>query len=166
MEILLLLVIVLFAPLLIVAGLYNSLIDKRNRVEEALSSIDVMLKKRYDLVELRTRARAGDLDTAQRAELDRRMEAALGRLMVAVEAYPDLKASENFLQLQAALNEVEEQLSAARRAYNAALTDYNNAIEMVPTNLLAGPMGLTRRPFFTVPDAEREPVDVAELFAR
>src|SRR5690606_14110820 len=91
---------------------------------------------------------------------------ALGRLIVSAENYPELKANQNFLQLQASLNEVEEQLSAARRAYNAAVTDYNNAIQMIPGSLFAGPMGCTPRPLFEASAAERANVNVRELFQR
>ena len=84
--------------------------------------------------------------------------------MVAVENYPDLKASEYFIQLQGSLNEIEEQLSAARRAYNASVTDYNNACEMIPTNIIAGMMGLKAKAWFEVPEAERANVDVGALF--
>ena len=84
---------------------------------------------------------------------------------MAVESYPDLKASANFVQLQGALNEVEEQLSAARRAYNAAVTAFNTAIQTVPGNLIAGTMGLTLRPLFEAAEAERANVDVGALFS-
>lgn len=70
------------------------------------------------------------------------MTKSLGNIIVAVENYPELKANQNFLQLQSALNEIEEQFSAARRAYNAAVTDYNNTVEMFPTNIFASIMGL------------------------
>lgn len=166
--------------------LYNGLIRRRNNVDQSLSTVDVMLKKRFDLIPnlvaaveaymghekstlteltaLRTRALSGDLSDVERADLDRKVSGALGQLRVAVEAYPDLKASANFVQLQGALNEVEEQLSAARRAYNAAVTVFNTAIQTVPGNLIAGSMGLTQRPLFAASDAERANVDVAAMF--
>lgn len=86
--------------------------------------------------------------------------------MVQVEAYPELKANDNFMQLQRALNEIEEQLSASRRAYNASVTDFNNAIEMFPTNIMAGMMRYTCSQLFEVEEAERKNVDVASLFNR
>ena len=147
-----------------------------------------MLKKRYDLIpnlvgtverymthekdtlreltELRARATAGGATDAERAEADRQVSGILGRLMIAVENYPDLKASQNFIQLQGALNEVEEQLSAARRTYNATATAYHNAIETIPGNLVAGSMGLSRRPLFEASTVERANVDVGALFDR
>jgi LemA protein len=84
--------------------------------------------------------------------------------MVAVENYPDLKASDNFLNLQASLNEVEEQISAARRAYNASVKDYNNALEMFPSNLVAGMMRYQQKVFFEIDAREAQPVDVGRLF--
>ena len=84
--------------------------------------------------------------------------------MVAVENYPTLKANENFLHLQSTLNELEEQISAARRAYNQSVTDYNNAIEMFPTNFMANLMKLERKEVFSVPSSERANVDVKNLF--
>lgn len=86
--------------------------------------------------------------------------------MVSVENYPDLKANQNFLQLQGSLNEVEEQISAARRAYNAAVTDFNNAIQMFPGNLMAGSMGLSQRTLFEASAVERQNVDVRAMFQR
>ena len=79
-------------------------------------------------------------------------------------ANPELKASENFLQLQRSLNETEEQLAAARRTYNASITDYNNAVQTFPTNLLAGMFGFTRKAVLTIPEAERVTPDVKNLF--
>ena len=84
--------------------------------------------------------------------------------MVAVENYPDLKANQNFLQLQGSMNEIEEQISAARRAYNATVTAYNNAIEMFPTNMMASMMNYKRKNVFEIPEEERKNVDVGKLF--
>jgi LemA protein len=83
-----------------------------------------------------------------------------------MEAYPDLKANENVMHLQRSLNEVEEQISAARRAYNQAVTDLNNAIEMFPTNIVAEWMHLQRRAVFEITGNERQNVNVSELFQR
>ena len=84
--------------------------------------------------------------------------------MVAVENYPDLKANENFLNLQRTLNEVESQISAARRAYNSAVTDYNNGVETFPNSIIAGMMKYRRKEVFVIPDVERQNVDVSKLF--
>jgi LemA protein len=172
--------------LIIVFLLYNSLIAKKNQVDNAFASTDVMLKKRYDLIpnlvatvkqymqheanlltevtELRARALSPGLSSDQAVELNNQITQALGGIMVAVENYPELKASDNFMHLQRSLNEIEEQISAARRAYNAAVTSFNNAVEMVPTNLLANLMGYSRRQFFEIPQAERQSPDVGNLF--
>ncbi len=88
-----------------------------------------------EITGLRTKVVSGLLSHDEKVDLDNKISKSIGGLMVAVENYPDLKASGNFSQLQAALNEVEEQISAARRAYKAAVSDYNNAVEMFPTNL-------------------------------
>jgi LemA protein len=80
------------------------------------------------------------------------------------ESYPELKASESFQQLQRALNEVEEQISAARRSYNAAVQHYNDSLRMVPTSWIARAAGFRERPYFEVPDGQAEPIDVGARF--
>jgi LemA protein len=178
--------IVLAVLAAIAFGMYNSLVGKKNAVENAFSSIDVMCKKRYDLIPnlvatvkqyaahesgtlekvtaLRNKAAAGNLSPDETVQLNNQLTHALGGLMVQVEAYPQLKANENFMQLQRALNETEEQLSASRRAFNAAVTDYNNAVEMFPTNIMAGMMSYKRRQLFEAAENERKNVDVGSLF--
>lgn len=172
--------------------IYNNLISKRNQVSNAFAGIETLLKKRFDLIpnliqavqrymkhetdlltqvtelrttELRTRDAAAALGEAEAVELDRKTTQALGSIMVAVENYPELKASQNFVQLQGSLNEVEEQISAARRAYNASVKDFNNTIEMFPGNLLAGLMGLKPKAFFEITEQERRNIDVGQAFA-
>jgi LemA protein len=157
--------------------LYNSLIVKKNRVENAFASIDVMLKKRYDLIpnlvetvkgyasheravleevtELRRQAVSGNKSTEERIVMDNLLSDALSRLIVTVERYPELKASGHFLHLQRSLNEVEEQLSASRRAYNAAVTAYNTAIEIFPNSLLAQTLSFKHRTLLATPRDER-----------
>ena len=167
--------------------LYNGLVSKKNQVDNVEASVDTLLKKRSDLIPnlvasvqgymvherellneltaLRSRAPAGG-SIAERAQADREISQTLGRVMAVAESYPDLKASQNFLQLQASLNEVEEQISAARRAYNAAVTALNNALEMIPTNFIGRQMGLQRRSVFEATDVERRSVDVGQLLRR
>ncbi|MBW1841882.1 MAG: LemA family protein [Deltaproteobacteria bacterium] len=176
-------VVVLFV---VITLMFNSLVAKKNQVLNVFSSTDVMLKKRYDLIpnlveavktymqhekrlltevtELRTKAASGGLSDEEKVDIDNRVTSAIGGIMVAVENYPDLKASQNFLQLQQSLNEIEEQISAARRAYNASVTDYNNAIEMFPTNIMASVINYKQKPFFVISKKERENVDVGRLF--
>lgn len=172
--------------LIVGIAMYNGLINKKNKVEYAFSSIDVMLKKRRDLIpnlvasvkqymtherdlltnitKLRSQVMNDNINEADRFQAEGQLSAALGQFKVAVENYPDLKSNTNFLQLQASLNEIEEQISAARRAYNASILEYNNGVEMFPTNILAGAMGYTRRASFEIPDFERGNVDVGKLF--
>ena len=167
--------------------IYNSVIGARNAVDSAFSSIDVMLKKRADLipnlvasvkqymqheaglleriVQLRNTATTPGLADRDRLQAEGELTGALGQLRVAVENYPNLKANENFLQLQGALNESEEQISAARRAFNAAVLDYNNSIDMFPYSIVASMQNFERRAFFEIPEAERKNVDVKGLFA-
>lgn len=170
------------------AVMYNSLIGKRNQVQNVFASLDALLKKRYDLLPnlvatvqqymtheretlteitaMRAKATTGNLSDAEKVQLNQQMDKALGNIMVSVEQYPDLKANENFIQLQRTLNELEEQISAARRAYNATVTDYNNALEMFPTNMMASMMSLKPKLWFEATEAERETVDVQALFSR
>lgn len=162
--------------------LCNTLIGRKNRVEFAFASIDAMLKKRFDLIpnlvavaekyisyergvlaELtacRTRAFSGELKEDELVALDTKVATSLKSLFAVAENYPLLRASEPFLHLQGSLNEVEEQLSASRRAYNAAVTDYNNGCEMFPLNLFARLLGYQRRSWFQIPEDERQPVRV------
>ena len=167
-------------------SLYNSLINAKNRVENSFAGIDVQLVKRYDLIpnlvamcekymkheretllkvtEMRAKAIAGNLSDNQKVALDNQISGALADIKVAVENYPDLKASQNFLHLQASLNEVEEQLSAARRAFNAMVTEYNNRVEMFPSSIVASSMNLKTRVWFEAPEVKKGDVSVKELF--
>ncbi len=184
----------MYIPILIIAGVlllwlaisYNSLVSKRNSADKAFASIDAMAKKRYDLIpslvatvqqymkheretlaqitEMRARATSGNISDEEKIELDQKVSRAVSGIMVAVENYPELKASSNFMQLQGALNEVEEQLSAARRFYNAAVTDLNNAIQMVPTNMVASMFNFKTKQLFEISDRERQNIDVKSLF--
>lgn len=166
--------------------MYNSLISKKNQVENIFGSVDAVLKKRYDLIpnivaavskymihekslllevtKLRAEANRPNINDAQKIHLDAEVSSALGSIMIAVENYPDLKANENIIHLQHTLNEIEEQISAARRSYNQAVTDYNNIIEMIPTNFMASYMGYSRKDVFEIIEDERQNVNVKELF--
>ncbi len=168
--------------------MYNTLVSHKNQVENIFASVDTVLKKRYDLIpnlvssvqqymshekellekitQWRSQAMKPGLSDEKKIELDRQMTGALGSIMVAVENYPDLKANENIMHLQRTLTEVEAQISAARRAYNQAVTDYNNAIEMFPTNFMASFMRYTRKAVFEAEESARQNVNVKELFER
>ncbi len=178
-------VVIVAVPALIFLAIYNSLVGRKNQVENVFASIDALLKKRTDLIpnlvasvkeymgheagvitkvtELRAKATSGALTPDEQLSVNKELGQALRGLMVSVEAYPNLKANENFLQLQASLNEVEEQLSAARRAFNASVTDYNNAVEMFPSNIVAGMIGYQRRQLFEITDEERKTPHVKEM---
>lgn len=170
---------------LIVIVYYNGFIAKRNRADQAFSTIDVMLKKRCDLVPnlvavvkeyarherdvlekvtaLRARAvEAGNPDERLRAnnELGHRLHG----LMIQVERYPELKANANFLHLQHSLNEIEEQLAAARRTFNASVTAYNTSVQMFPGSMLAGWFHFTERPLLEIDARERENPDIGKQF--
>lgn len=177
---------ILFLLILLYAiAAYNSLTRKRNNVENAFGTIDAMLKKRYDLIpnlvatvqqyaaheketlaEI-TRLRTEDynsLTESQKAEFDRSFTAASRSLFMIAENYPQLRASENFMQLQRSLNETEEQLSATRRTYNAVVTEYNNAVMSVPSNIIANLFNFTKKEVQTIPEAERATPNVKNLF--
>ena len=147
---------------------YNALVRSRNKVDEAWSGIDVQLKRRHDLVpnfvetvrgyaahERETLARVKEARAeAVAAEAPARVESAeahlttaLGQVRVLAEAYPELRASESFLRLQAELSGIEDEIQAARRIYNANVQDYNTRIQVFPANLIAGPMSFRGREF-------------------
>jgi len=164
---------VLLLPLLWVFFTFNGLVNARNQVRLAFSTIDVQLKKRYDLVpnlvetvkgyaahekdalETVTRARnhAAVPGAGWHAQED--LQHAVGALIARAEAYPDLKASDHFLMLQRNLAECEAQIAAARRSYSASLMDYNNGVEMFPSSLVAGVFSFKRMPEFEIAVAER-----------
>ncbi len=178
--------IVLIVMAVVLIFMYNSLVSKKNQVENIFAGVDTVLKKRYDLIpnlvatvskymqheksllekvtQLRSEANKPNISDAQKIKLDAQVTSALGSIMIAVENYPDLKANENVMHLQHSLTEIEEQISAARRAYNQAVTDYNNAIEMIPTNFMANAMNYSRKAVFEIVESQRENVNVKELF--
>ncbi len=171
-------VVVLLVVLAI--GIYNGLIQKRLRVDEALAQIEVQLKRRHDLIpnlvnavkgymgfEQKvltdvTNARAsavaaGAQGPAQQAAAENMLTSSLRSLFAVVENYPELKANQNVLELQEQLTTTENQISFSRQHYNATVLDYNTNIATFPNVLLAGPLGFTRREFF---DAEPEAANV------
>jgi LemA protein len=178
--------IIILVLILILVLMYNSLVAKKNQVANIFASVDTVLKKRYDLIpnlvasvskymdheksllqevtKLRAEANKPNISDEQKIALDAKVSSALGSIMVAVENYPELKANENVMHLQHSLNEIEEQISAARRAYNQAVTDYNNAIEMIPTNFMASLMNYRKKEVFETVESERKNVHVKELF--
>jgi LemA protein len=168
--------------LIVIAGIYNSFIYKRNVVKNVFATIDVLLKKRFDLLpnlvetvkgyakheeivftrisELRNLANNENMSDDEKIELDGRVNGEMKRLMAVVENYPDLKADKNFMNLQITITEIEDQISAARRAYNAAVTEFNNACEMFPTNIFAGIFGFQRKVLFQIAENEKANVNI------
>lgn len=150
-------------------SLYNSLVRLRNRRQNAFADIDVQLRQRHDLVPQLvetvkgyaghekevlyrvTEARAAAMNATSiddRIQAEQKLTNALQGLKVSVEAYPDLKANKNFLQLQEELSDIENKLAAARRFFNGATTEYNNAVESFPGNMVARNFGFSREMFF------------------
>jgi LemA protein len=164
----------------------NRLVRLKNQVANAYGSIDAMLKKRHDLIpnlvsaaqaymgherslfqrvtELRTSALNPRISADDKMKVEGDLSRALSGLLVAVENYPQLKSDRNVAQLQAALNETEEQISAARRFYNSAVTDYNNALETFPSSLVASFLQYRPRSLFQAADEERQVPAVGRLF--
>ena len=160
---------------LILVGMYNSLVRGRNHVRESWSGIDTELKRRYHLIpnlvetvkgyarherevlerviQARTQAVASTGSPAQQAQDENFLVGALRQLFALAEGYPDLKASENFLELQRELAETENRIQASRRFYNANVRDYNNRCEMFPTNMMASMFGFEKSEFFEVESA-------------
>ncbi|MBI4135294.1 LemA family protein [Candidatus Uhrbacteria bacterium] len=165
-----------------VIGTYNGLITRRNRVQESWSDIDVQLKRRYDLIpnlveavkgymtheretlqkvtEARTAA-MGAKTMAEHAKNENMLTEALKSIFAVAENYPDLKAAQNFLQLQDELSDTENKIQAARRFYNSNVMNLNTKIQSFPTNLIAGAFSFKASEFFEVGEAkEREAVKV------
>lgn len=158
-------------------GIYNRIVRLRNRRQNAFADIDVQLRQRHDLVpqlvdsvkgyatherELLTRiteARSAAINATSiddKIRTENQLTQALQGLKVAVEAYPDLKANQNFLQLQEELSDIENKLAAARRFFNAATTEYNNSIETFPASMIAGNFGFKRELLFDLGDRRIE----------
>ncbi|MBP5339036.1 MAG: LemA family protein [Prevotella sp.] len=163
-------------------GVYNGLVKLRNNRENAFANIDVQLKQRHDLIPqlvatvkgyaehekeilLRvTEARSAAMNATgidNKIEAENRLSSALSGLKVALEAYPDLKANQNFLQLQQEVSDIENKLSSVRRYFNTATRELNNAVETFPANLLAGTFGFKREMMFEVPKEERDTYEKA-----
>jgi len=163
-----------------VVALYNSLVKLRNRRQNAFADIDVQLRQRHDLVpqlvetvkgyatherELLTKitqARTAAMAATtidEKIKTEQQLTSALQGLRVQVEAYPDLKANQNFLQLQNELSDIENKLAAARRFFNGATTEYNNAVESFPGNLIARNFGFKREIMFDLGEEGRKQMD-------
>lgn len=178
----------LIASTIFLIVIYNTIVRRKNEIDNAFGSIDVMLKKRHDLipnlvnavkvymahekntlneiVALRNNASENNLPIEEKVKLENALTKSLGNIMVKVEAYPDLKASENFLQLQQALNEAEDQISASRRFYNSAVTQYNNSIQVFPNNIIAPIFNFDKRAVYESLESERLGPDISVQFSK
>jgi LemA protein len=183
----------MLVPLIIILSIiaafmwmYNTLIARKNDVLKSFGFIDVLLKKRFDLIpnlvetvkeymgyekglltdvtELRAKAMTDGINEKERLVYENQLTQKLGNIMVAAENYPDLKASQSFTHLQVTWKELEDQISTARQAYNVSVTSYNNAVEMFPTNLMATMIDYKTKSFFEAAVPEKENIKARELF--
>jgi LemA protein len=180
-------VVFLLACIIFLFGvrIYNGLVYLKNQVSKSFSSVDVLLKKRWDLIpnlvavvkshmqfeqqtlaeitRLRSQVMSRGISDDQRLTFENQISRTMGNIVALIENYPELKSDRHVTQLLESLNETEEQISAARRFYNAAVTEYNNALEMFPSNLVANYLRYQQQELFVTPAEERRNVNVGEL---
>ena len=176
------LIVIVVLVLLWLVLAYNGLVTSRNRTQEAYSDIDVQLKRRYDLIPnlvstvqgyaahektvfedvAKARTAAMSATGPAKADAENQLSGTLKSLFAVAENYPDLKANQNFLQLQNELTDTEDKIQAARRFYNGMVRDFNTKTQVFPTNVFADMMGFTKMDFFgnDLSDAEKQPVAV------
>lgn len=164
------------------ASMYNNLVTLRNNRENAFADIDVQLKQRHDLIPqlvsavkgymnhergtleavtaARTRA-MGASTINEKIEAEQQLSSAIRGLNVQIEAYPDLKASANFMQLQTEMSDIENKLAAVRRYFNSATKELNTAVQRFPNNIFAGMFGFKTEPFFDLGESQRQQLDKA-----
>ena len=184
------LIIILVVVVLLVIwciSIYNNLVKLRNNRENAFANIDVQLKQRHDLIpqlvatvkgyaqhekellERVTQARAAAMNATginDKIQAENALSSALAGLKVSVEAYPELKANQNFLQLQEEISQeeisdIENKIAATRRYFNTATRELNNAVQTFPSNIFAGMFGFQKEPMFEIPREERAAVEKA-----
>ncbi len=183
-------ILIIIGLIIFVISVYNTLVKMRMRVNEAWSDIDVQLKRRYDLIpnlvetvkgyakhesetlnaviEARSQATKIDVDIdnvtaedmAAFSQAQQGLSGALGKLFALSESYPDLKANQNFMQLQSDLTDTEDKIQASRRFYNGTVREYNTKVETVPSNIVAMLFHFTKREFFDIDEKEKENVSV------
>ena len=169
--------------LLFIAAMYNGLITLKNRVDEAMSDMDVQLKRRYDLIpnlvetvkgyakheegtlEKVIAARSSAMaipssDVEHKIQAENALSSTLKSIFALSEAYPDLKANQNFLELQRELSDTEDKIMASRRFYNGNVRDFNIKIQVFPNNIIAGMLNFVKYSFFEAEEAEKENVKV------
>jgi len=167
--------------------IYNGLVRRKNEVDNAFGSVDVMLKQRYDLIpnlvevtkrymeheqtvfveitKLRSQV-IEEKEEEQKVAKHNEIQRKVNDLLMSVENYPELKADRSFLALQANWTSAEEQISASRRYYNTAVTDYNNAIQMFPSNMIANMLDYQKKNVFEAIEVERQNISASELFKK
>jgi LemA protein len=167
--------------------MYNTLIARKNDVLKSFGFIDILLKKRFDLIpnlvdvvkgymgyekgllteitELRSKAMTSGISEKERIGYENQITQKLGNIMVTAENYPDLKATQSFTQLQSTWSNLEDQIANARQLYNSSVTEYNNAVEMFPTNLMATMINYSTKPLFEAIAPEKENVNAKTLFS-
>ncbi len=172
------LIVIVVVVVAVLAGMYNSLVRRRNQVDNSWSQIDVQLKRRHDLIPNLveavkdymsyeqetltnvTRARAAAIDAGKQgpaavAEAENALTGTLKSLFAVAENYPDLKANQNVMQLQEELTSTENKIAFARQFYNDSVLTFNNKVQTFPSNLIAGMFNFTTRQFFEVPEADK-----------
>jgi LemA protein len=181
--------IIIFLLVIIYISIYNGIISSKNKVEESKSSIDVFLQNRYDLIpnlvetvkqymqhekgvlEELTRLRTEALKeswtfTNDRFEKENQITQALKSIFAVAENYPDLKANQNFIALQNQWSEIEDNIAAARRTYNAAVKDLNDKKQMIPYSIVAGSMNLPDYAYFQADENAKQSLDAKDLFSK
>lgn len=181
MNYVIVLVVVLIVCLLYFVVVYNKLIKLNNSVNESFATMDVYLKKRWDLIPNLVEVVKGyakhekdtfkeivklrsenyeDLSNDDKIKTNEKLSKGIGKIMALAEAYPELKANENFLQLSNNLTSVEDEIAQSRKYYNAVVRDYNNKVEMIPSNIVAKVLGYKIKLMFIANDEERQNVKV------
>lgn len=179
------LIIILVVVAVLVLGaisIYNNLVKLRNNRENAFANIDVQLKQRHDLIpqlvatvkgyaqhekellERVTQARAAAMGATtinDKIQAENALSSALAGLKVSVEAYPELKANQNFLQLQSEIADIENKIAATRRYFNTATRELNNAVQTFPSNIFANMFGFKKEPMFEIPQEDRATIEKA-----
>lgn len=174
------LIVIIVLLLLFLISLYNRLVKMRNNRENAFADIDVQLRQRNDLIpqlvstvkgyaehergllERITEARSALMNAPsinEKIQADSQLTQALQGLRVQVEAYPDLKANQNFLHLQTEISDIENKLAASRRYFNGATRELNNSVESFPANLIANSFGFKRQPMYEIPEDQRSTME-------
>ena len=181
-ELIFMMLVAIIALILFVLflSLYNSLVRKRNKCDEAFSTMDVYMKKRFDLIpnlvetvkgyakheaetleKIIAKRNSGQMSTDQRMENEQEITGAVRQIFALAENYPDLKANQNFINLQNQLTKAEEDIANSRKFYNAIVREYNDACQTIPSNIVATIFGFERKTMYEATDTERENVQVS-----